>query len=30
MRGDANYRRHLVGVLVKRSLQTAIARAKES
>jgi carbon-monoxide dehydrogenase medium subunit len=30
MRGDADYRRHLVGVLVKRSLQTAIARAKEN
>lgn len=27
MRGDADYRRHLVGVLVKRSLQTAIHRA---
>jgi carbon-monoxide dehydrogenase medium subunit len=30
MRGDADYRRHLVGVLVKRSLQGAIARAKEN
>jgi CO/xanthine dehydrogenase FAD-binding subunit len=29
MRGDADYRRHLVGVLTKRSLQGAIARAKE-
>ncbi len=29
MRGDADYRRHLVGVLVKRSLTLAIARAKE-
>lgn len=29
MRGDADYRRHLVGVLVKRTLQAAIARAKE-
>ncbi len=28
MRGDADYRRHLVGVLVKRALQTAIQRAK--
>jgi len=28
MRGDAEYRRHLVGVLVKRSLQIAIQRAK--
>ncbi|MBI3412050.1 MAG: xanthine dehydrogenase family protein subunit M [Planctomycetes bacterium] len=28
MRGDADYRRHLVGVLVKRALQTAIARAR--
>jgi carbon-monoxide dehydrogenase medium subunit len=30
MRGNADYRRHLVGVLVKRTLQTAIARAKEN
>jgi carbon-monoxide dehydrogenase medium subunit len=30
MRGDADYRRHLVGVLVKRTLQTAVARAKEN
>ena len=30
MRGDAEYRRHLVGVLVKRTLQTAIQRAKEN
>ncbi len=30
MRGDADYRRHLVGVLVKRTLQTAIARAREN
>ena len=28
MRGDTDYRRHLVGVLVKRALQTAIERAK--
>jgi CO/xanthine dehydrogenase FAD-binding subunit len=30
MRGDADYRRHLVGVLVKRALRGAIARAKEN
>jgi carbon-monoxide dehydrogenase medium subunit len=30
MRGDADYRRHLVGVLVKRTLQAAIARAREN
>jgi carbon-monoxide dehydrogenase medium subunit len=30
MRGDAEYRRHLVGVLVKRTLRTATARAKEN
>jgi CO/xanthine dehydrogenase FAD-binding subunit len=29
MRGDADYRRHLVGVLTKRVLQGAIERAKE-
>jgi CO/xanthine dehydrogenase FAD-binding subunit len=28
MRGDADYRTHLVGVLVKRALQTAIQRAR--
>lgn len=28
MRGDADYRRHLVGVLVKRALQIALDRAK--
>jgi CO/xanthine dehydrogenase FAD-binding subunit len=28
MRGDADYRRHLVGVLVKRALRTALQRAK--
>jgi CO/xanthine dehydrogenase FAD-binding subunit len=30
MRGDADYRRHLVGVLVKRALQTAVERARGS
>jgi carbon-monoxide dehydrogenase medium subunit len=30
MRGDADYRRHLVGVLVKRTLSIAIDRAKSS
>lgn len=29
MRGDADYRRHLVGVLVKRALQIAVDRAKK-
>jgi hypothetical protein len=28
MRGDADYRRHLVGVLVQRALRIAIDRAK--
>jgi carbon-monoxide dehydrogenase medium subunit len=30
MRGDADYRKHLVGVLTKRTLHEAIARAKEN
>jgi xanthine dehydrogenase FAD-binding subunit len=30
MRGDADYRRHLVGVLVKRTLHAAVGRAKEN
>ena len=28
MRGDADYRRHLVGVLVKRAIHAALTRAK--
>ncbi len=30
MRGDADYRRHLVGVLVKRAIKGAVERAKKS
>jgi len=29
MRGDADYRRHLVGVLVKRALKGAVQRARK-
>src|SRR5262249_30181079 len=29
MRGDADYRKHLVAVLVKRALRTAVDRAKQ-
>ena len=30
MRGDAEYRKHLVGVLVKRAVRAALSRARES
>ena len=30
MRGEADYRKHLVGILTKRTIREAIARAKES